>query len=523
MGKKFKFDIYRKNRPVDIIIMIYLIYIVGFYPLFMTNLYFNITVTRARTFIYGTVAFIFLAVCAWIIELILISYYTDKDIFGIYKDSKIYAMPEFWMALFLVANIFAWIMAEDKHNALTGEDARYFGLGMIMVIAFMFVIISRQAYAGKIIYMIFLVVSCFSYVLGILQHVGFDPFKLRENVAAKQKEMFISTFGNINIFGSYICLSMAIMLGVYIFSTSKLVRGISVIGIFAGAMSIITAKSDNVYIGIFAAGIILFYMAVSAKKTEKWMSSLFIVFCGLFVMSIINEKYHTKDRHLNGIAEIIGNKYFMGALAVLLLILTLICILLKYKKKDFFEKIQCRRTLIIITFLGVIAVALFIIFGIKSGNELFTFNDKWGTYRGFIWTRSWNLFCDAPLINKIFGYGNESIEVLMNRFYRQEMLDITNRVYDNAHNEILQYLVTTGILGAVSYIGLFVSGMIYMIKRAKLSPVVIACAAACAAYFAQGLVNVNQPITSPFYFVIMAVGIGYIRYRDQHYGPFKEK
>ena len=30
-------------------------------------------------------------------------------------------------------------------------------------------------------------------------------------------------------------------------------------------------------------------------------------------------------------------------------------------------------------------------------------------------------------------------------------------------------------------------------------------------YFVQGLINLNQPITTPFYFVFMATGVGYVR------------
>ena len=106
-------------------------------------------------------------------------------------------------------------------------------------------------------------------------------------------------------------------------------------------------------------------------------------------------------------------------------------------------------------------------------------------------------------------------------FYN-EMVGVTGKKYDNCHNELLQYLVTTGIFGAVSYIGLFVSSIIYMLKRNDGNAIVIASIGAAVAYAAQGLVNLNQPITTPFYFVILAAGIGFIRYRDQGYGDYKE-
>ena len=96
-----------------------------------------------------------------------------------------------------------------------------------------------------------------------------------------------------------------------------------------------------------------------------------------------------------------------------------------------------------------------------------------------------------------------------------EMLEVTKRTYDNSHNELLQYLVTTGLIGMVSYIGLFITGMKYLIKNLEDNPAVAACLAAAAGYWVQGIVYLNQPITTPLYFVMMAAGIGYVRYRKK--------
>ena len=91
------------------------------------------------------------------------------------------------------------------------------------------------------------------------------------------------------------------------------------------------------------------------------------------------------------------------------------------------------------------------------------------------------------------------------------MKSIEQQIYDNAHNEVLQYLVTTGLCGAVSYIGLFVSSFIYIFKNSKNDLVAYISLAVMLGYFIQGLMNLNQPITTPFYFVFMAVGVGYVR------------
>ena len=46
---------------------------------------------------------------------------------------------------------------------------------------------------------------------------------------------------------------------------------------------------------------------------------------------------------------------------------------------------------------------------------------------------------------------------------------------------------------------------------------------AAVSYFTQSLVNLNQPITTPYFYVVLAAGVGYVRYKAQGYGVFKEK
>ena len=89
---------------------------------------------------------------------------------------------------------------------------------------------------------------------------------------------------------------------------------------------------------------------------------------------------------------------------------------------------------------------VFVIIGNVLKLSIFDFNYKWGTYRGYIWTKCVELFNEAPLMRKLFGYGQETVRMLTVSNFHDEMLDITGKVYDNAHNELLQYLLTIGFL-----------------------------------------------------------------------------
>ena len=43
------------------------------------------------------------------------------------------------------------------------------------------------------------------------------------------------------------------------------------------------------------------------------------------------------------------------------------------------------------------------------------------------------VYGDAPFVNKLFGYGNESVRVTLKAACYNEMVQVTGKVYDNAH------------------------------------------------------------------------------------------
>ena len=519
MSKKKEniYDRYRKNRPVDIVNNIFLIYIFSVYIIFMHNMYFDITITRARTFMYGSLVYVLLFVVSYILELYMMKYYKVKPPY-FYKDTPVILMPEVWMGGFLFANLMAFFVSNNKRGSWSGSTGRYFGLMMILCLTLMFVCLAREASVNKYIFGVFTFFSGASYVIACLQHFGFDPFGLRAKIVDKQKELFISTFGNINTYASYICVSLPVFAGLFIFSKKKIVRAVSGALLVLGSMAIIPAKSDNVYLGVGVGFIVLFYIAIIHKNFTEYIFSVLMVLCGLEIMAILNSAFEGSQKHINGIAEIIENPMIMLFLLILVLIILILSMLFRGVKYETYKAIQGKTFLIIFTAVMIISMIVVIIVGKNSGNELFVFNDKWGTYRGYVWTRGWYLFRDATLFNKIFGYGNETIGQLMKDWFETEMILVTNKRYDNLHNELLQYLVTTGLLGLTTYLGFLVTSFMYIGKRMKDDPILISILASCAAYAAQSLVNLNQPITTPFFFVMLATGVGYARYKAQGYG-----
>ncbi len=531
---------------VDTVILLYLTYLCTFYPLYMHDMYFDITLTRAKCFIYGTAAFIITAVLALALEMILhsafiynsgakgrknkstgaISVKGMADYFRVNSETGIryYEKPWFWAVLFIVSQAAATfinaIMAKKNDTifkgikyAVTGERGRRIGLMMMLIIFVMFIIISRGVKSVRCIYPITLLISLYMFYIAYLQHFGTDYRNWRKDIKASQKTVFVSTIGNMNTFGSYLCIFLAISIAVFVFSDKLFYRIMSGIGTFAGAFTIMTAKSDNVYLGTGAALIVLFYVAIRRKRMAEWLLSLLLISSGLFVMSLLDKSKKGNKGHINGIAEIAGNPKVMGVLLAAAAIASIIFVILKLKKYEFYERLQNRRLMAGVTVLGIAAAIIITIIGIKSKNSLFVFNDKWGEYRGYIWKRAWKEYNRSGIMHQLFGYGNETVRDIMLTNCHEEMVEITGKVYDSCHNVILQRLLTGGLFSLVAYLGLFFASLRYMFKYSEGRAEIFACAAGAIAYFAEAMVNPEQPITTPFFFVLLAVGVGMARYR----------
>ena len=529
----------------NVINYIYLFCIFSVYPIVFHNYYFDITKTRSDFFTAVTVGFIIAGLIVYSLDFLI----SDKNniISSGLKQNKdiLWTLPETWMAFFVLANIFAYLITVtddgfiDSKAAFYGSNGRLMGLLMYLIIGAMFIILGRFADIKLPVYVLFGIITLFSYCVAIYQHIDPDlsrfrnsryhpkgikaltelfphyVFNLKNRINKKQYNIFISTFGNINIFASFIVISLACFICMFIFSKKLFYKIFTGIIITVGGTVMMIANSDSAYIGVGAVMFFLFLLAYKDGKLLSFFMSLIllgignlgIVLINRYISEVMKKKYDKRG----GFAEHLDRLDYALIILALLVLIYLFVFVIEKKFGDKLDKINRNKVIIIFTCVVIaLAVAVVIIGNIlKIG--AFTFNYRWGTYRGYIWSKSVALFKNAPFRNKIFGYGNESLKALMNTYYHDEMIAVTKKVYDNAHNELLQYLVTTGICGVFAYLGLFVSSFVYILKNSKKEVIAYISLAVMLGYFVQGLINLNQPITTPLLFVFMAVGVGYVR------------
>jgi hypothetical protein len=144
---------------------------------------------------------------------------------------------------------------------------------------------------------------------------------------------------------------------------------------------------------------------------------------------------------------------------------------------------------------------------IQSAHQLI-FNDNWGTHRGHNWRIAFTNFTqNFSLFQKLFGYGPDTYLIVSERTFYEEMVNRYGEVYDSAHNEYINYLICEGLIGLVSYLGIFISGLVIAIKNIKHNIFIIAPIMAVIAYLVQATVNIAIPITTPVFFTLMYIGV----------------
>jgi hypothetical protein len=304
-------------------------------------------------------------------------------------------------------------------------------------------------------------------------------------------------------------------MGLYLYEEKCWKRTIYLIAVFLGWGAVIASNSDCAYAGMGMAVILLFFMALRKRKMARFLETLAAGALGYAFLSVIMRLSGQGADKLSGF-----NAFAKNTKAVIILFLFFVVLLAAYKlfksmrKQELSDKAINIATVFFVVIFAVAAIGI-VIYGRVSGLELFVFNDKWGTYRGYVWKRLLTIWRDFPIYNKIFGYGNESVRALMTSNYYDEMLMVTGTVYDNAHNEYLQYLVTLGIFGLVSFIGLLISAVAICIKHGKKSPVLYALLISICSYAAQAFFNVNQSITTPYLFLMISMAAGTVRYQKE--------
>ncbi len=523
----------KARKTISGIVALYIIVILGVFPLYFQNYYFDILVAKYKFYWISTV--VMLALCliaATVFAVMDMGQFGGehvKGFFTAFKPSQLKKQPLAYKAvvIFWIFALLSTILSDYVYESFWGNEGRYSGLFLITLYVVGTIVIGKYGRMRKWYLDVFLLSSVLVCLFGITDYFQMDFLGWKRGINDYQSKIFVSTLGNINTYTAFVALTMAISCGLFA-SEKNIVRRLWYYLCAALAFfSLITGQSDNAYLSL---GILFAVMPLFLFTTWHGIADYSILVATFVtvikIVDTVNKVYADQVIGLSGLFEFLVKYKYLEILVAIFWILALALYMLSKKMEKNSTEADTRTRSLHMIWRGwcivLILAFLLLLFILADANLLghadryselssyLVFNDSWGTDRGYCWRIGWQSYRAQSFIHQLFGFGADTFGILT-WDYRQEALDTYGVFYENAHNEYLQYLVTIGPFALISYLVFLISSCTRICRKWKECTWIMAPVMAVLCYAAQAFVNINLPIATPIMWAMLAMGLSMTR------------
>ncbi len=482
----------------------YLLWILVFFPLYYADGYFHLPEKKAMFWTVSTLVYVIVCLVG-----VVITAFSMRENWSMENFKKNITMTDVFMFGFLISNLIALAISDDPMGSWVGQNARYYGARVLILVCVVYFLVSRYAWINQVFIVAFLIGGNGVCLLATFDYFGMDVLGINKQMQASDWLMFISTMGNANTCASYV--TMAVAGAICYFCVAKGIKekvfaGISVVNC---SMALITARSDSAFVGIAVIGVILGVLALLKKIEWKAYLAMLMLLDGSLIIFFgirnIFGQYLLDANYDKGIPLMLNQPVMLMGVFCLLTI-SYLCVHFVEKKK-----IEIKgKSAVIISIIVLVAVIILAKFLIKKLRIVAWYRDGMGIGlnlivggRAYIQKRVKESYKLLPLINKIFGSGQATVSTVLNCYFGEELSSVGISV-NSAHNNILDYLITTGLFGVVCHIGVLISVIKHSFITLKENKYVILFVGGALAYFAQGIFNIDQTNTTTVYWLMLS-------------------
>ncbi len=497
------------------IVNYYLLVMFTFFELFLTEQY-----ARARTdkFILYVVLTTILIISIAVISL---SYKLDKE--APLEQRVVENVPFFKlsvtdiaMIVFFIGAVICTVFSDYKLDSLTGNAGRNNGLIIVALYTAMYFILSRYYYFKNYIFVAFMIFGSLISLLAVLHFFYIDPLGLFNGYADYVVKDFGTTIGNKNTIASYMCIFLPSAMMMFVLQKDKYVKILSAFSIGFAYCGLLVSGSNSGYIGF---AMMLFFMALACVRKphllRNFMFAVTIMFSSGLVLRLFSLIMNDKSKGFEKIGEMLiySNKLFI--IIAFCGIVTLLLYL--FKDKSFINSNALKNALTVLLSVigvGVLGIVSYLFYyysvvdttsNIGSLSQLLRFNDAWGTHRGFMWIEGTKDFLENDFYHLMFGSGCDTFYYVFEPHFEELNLRFSNTSTNNIHCEYLNYLVTQGIVGLVSYLAVIISSLYRAFRTSKNNELILLFIFPIIAYCGQAVVNIYTPVVTPFLFIFIAL------------------
>ena len=474
----------------------------------------------------------------------------------------IFNSTDVMMILFIAVALISTVLSPFTYEAFWGNQGRYVGGFFLLLNTVVYFCVSKCYKVKGWHIQMFLLSGMAMCLFGISDYFAMDLLHFKVDMDPKQYDSFTSFIGNINTYTACVAMVMA-MAGVLFASCTHIIElvwyGICVVIAF---FAIITGQSDNAYLALMAFfGFLPLYLFRSRKGVLRYLLLIALFLTTMQGVAWTQEQYPEAIRLTGLFQTLIGLENlekivrYVWLLVIVLYAADLALRMIGPRIRSSLSKAVSQRgtgaaekapqtadgsgktaaqpvagtakkgsgrkpawfarAWWIAIIAGVIVIAYAVYDATIAGNaerygalqEYVQFQDSWGTHRGYIWRIGVEDYKTFEPLQKLFGYGPDTFEIITRINNFEEEVALYNERFDNAHNELLQIFITIGPLGLIAYLGILVTFAWNAVKRNVENPYIMGAVFAVACYTMQSVVNISQPIATPVMWVLLCIAM----------------
>lgn len=448
-------------------------------------------------FFYGIIPFLITSV----FFLIYAAYQNIRYKKAVTKLSK----TDWFVLSFALCSTLSYFCSAYKDIALFGNEEWNMGLVSQLFFVFIYFAISRYIdYIKGCIYAVCIIGFPMA-LLTIVNRFGYYPLPIKG-----QHPLYVSTIGNINWFCGYFIMTVAMELIFYFMSKSLRVKLLSGIALFFSLMALICQGSMSGYITLFVLLLLLLKPALKHKQAFLTYLEIYVLlFSGCTLTYItgyfIPGSYVEYDPIINLVA-------FSPLPCICLFFIAIFYIFIYFGIKTLNLSFLYKYIVGSVIALFIVYLALCLIntcfpaiTPFLNGNSFFTFDRFWWSTRGGTYAIGVQAFYSLPWYQKPVGIGPDCFltyvydnleKVTVAKAFRTQPLA-------NAHNEFLTMFVNTGLLGGISYVGIFVCSIKNTYRNTN--PFIKMLLFGILGYMINNFFSFQQVISTSFAFTLLGL------------------
>ena len=480
-----------------------------FLPLYYSDNYYNILHDKRDVYGLFTLILAGVLVCSLFISLCLaIRHKQLKD--NLKEELHKISALDITMILFGIVAVVSTMSSLDIEQSLTGEAAWDVGTITIIGSIFLYFAISR-CYSGKSDIWVYLYFGTLAVlVIGVIDRLGYDFLVMHDEIPL-QYNIFISTIGNVNFWAAYLSIVIPFFILLPGFIQGVFKKLCIYLLLLVAYFSLFITLTNTTYLGIGVA--MLFVIWHSLRKASRLnnlaINGILFTIAGVAADILWRHPCTPRPIDTDSITlMLLQHRLYVipGIAGVVIIAFLLITGVLSDKAQEkVHHVVECcfAKLWIWLLLIGVIGVVYYLIYN---------YSLKILNYRGSIWYFAFHGFLDGTTWQKMMGVGPGLLDsVTQAQIAKADFYVEWNWLYCTAHNELLEYLVTTGIVGCVLKLIMYILPYVMYAKGKGRKSEKAAVLAALTGFIGQGLLTGPYILTYAFYTIFLGVMAAYDR------------